>query len=141
MGVTMVRQNPTMAAAWLAAFLLAAGAAGAQQFQMVSDGADGVWVLDEGSGAVSWCRLVTAPGAKLIDVFGADAQVRETPARPAQPRCEAVRGPSGTAGELPYDLLALLDDPDLHDYDGYLPWRDRMGWRRFRGDVGARGRY
>jgi hypothetical protein len=141
MGATMVRQNPTMAAVALA-LVLAGGAAGAQQFQMVSDGQDGVWVLDEGSGAVSWCRLVTAPGAKLVDVFGADVHVREAPARPGRPRCEEVRGPSATAGEPPLDVLTFFDDPGLYDYDGYLPWRERMGWRRFRGDVGVgRGRY
>ena len=96
----MVRQNPTMAAAWLA-IVLAAGAAQAQPFQIVSDGTDGVWMLDEASGEVSWCRLVTRPGAKLIDVFGADVQVREARERPARPECEVVRGPSATSGGVP----------------------------------------
>jgi hypothetical protein len=135
----MVRQKPTMIAAVLA-IGIAAGAAEAQPFQMVSDGADGTWVLDEGSGAVTWCRLVTAPGAKLIDVFGADAQVRETPARPAEPRCEQVRGPSATADRLPLDVLALLDGYDSDGYDPvYAPWwGNNFGWRRHPGDVGGR---
>jgi len=132
----MVRENPTVIAAVLA-IGLAAGVAEAQPFQMVSDGADGTWVLDEGSGAVSWCRLVTQPGAKLIDVFGADAQVRETPTRPAQPECEQVRGPSVTS--VPLDELALYDGSDSYGYDSeYAPWWGGMRWRwRDRGDVGG----
>ena len=137
MGVTMVRQNPTMAAALLAAALAAAPAA-AQPFQIASDGSDGVWVVDESSGAVSWCRLVTPPGAKLIDVFGADAQVREAPARAAEPQCEQVRGPSATA-DLPGDLLALFEDADAYGDDAeYAPWWGQMRERwRDRGDVGG----
>jgi hypothetical protein len=134
MGVTMVRQNPTMAAALLAAALAGAPAA-AQPFQLASDGSDGVWVLDEASGALSWCRPVTPQGAKLVDVFGADAQVREAPARPAEPRCEQVRGPSATGGLLPAELLALFEDDNDAEY---APWwgqtRDR--WLG-RGDVGG----
>ena len=136
MGVTMVRKNPTMAAAALG-LMLAAGAAAAQQYQMVSDGSDGVWVLDDSSGAVSWCRLVMPRGAKLIDVFGAESQVREAPPLPARPECEQVRGPSPTADDPTLDVLAVIDDTDfygdLYGYDGYLPRRDRMGLRRFRG--------
>jgi hypothetical protein len=131
----MVRQNPTMIAAVLA-IGLAAGAA-AQPFQMVSDGADGTWVLDEGSGAVSWCRLVTPPGAKLIDVFGADAQVREAAPRPATPECEQVRGPSATDGTR-FDLAALLEAEGSYDAPVYAPWwGNNFGWRRNRGDVGG----
>ena len=109
---------------------------------MVSDGADGVWVLDEGSGAVSWCRLVTPPGAKLIDVFGADAQVREAPPRPARPECETVRGPSATSDRLPLDLLALFEGSDAYGYDDeYAPWwGDMRGRWRDRGDVGGGSR-
>jgi hypothetical protein len=141
MGVTMVRQNPTMAAALLTA-ALAAGPAAAQPFQIASDGSDGVWVVDENSGAVSWCRLVTPPGAKLIDVFGADAQVREAPVRPAEPQCEQVRGPSATANGLPRELLALFEDSYGDDGTEYAPWWGNVGrWER-RGDVGAgRDRY
>ena len=137
----MVRQNPTMAAAWLA-IVLAAGAAQAQPFQIVSDGTDGVWMLDEASGEVSWCRLVTRPGAKLIDVFGADVQVREARERPARPECEVVRGPSATSGGVPYDLLAFFQDQGLYGGGEYAPWWGNMGWRERRGDVGAgRGGY
>jgi hypothetical protein len=132
----MVRQKPIMAAVALG-LMLAAGAAGAQQYQMVSDGSDGVWVLEAESGAVSWCRLATAPGAKVVAVFGADVHVRETPARPALPACEEVRGPSATADDPTVDVLAVIDDTDfygdLYGYDGYLPRRDRIGSRRFRG--------
>jgi hypothetical protein len=135
MGVTMVRQNPTMAAALLAA-ALAAAPVPAQPFQLASDGSDGVWVLDENSGAVSWCRLVTPQGAKLVDVFGADAQVREAPARPAEPRCEQVRGPSATAAQ-PVDLVALFDDSYGDDVE-YAPWWGQMRERWLdRGDVGG----
>ena len=146
----MVRQNPTMAAAWLA-IVLAAGAAQAQPFQIVSDGTDGVWMLDEASGEVSWCRLVTPPGAKLIDVFGADAQVREARERPARPECEVVRGPSATSGGVPYDLLTFFGDQGLYGDAEYAPWWGNMGWRwrdrddvgggSHRGDVGAVRRY
>jgi hypothetical protein len=134
----MVRQNPTMIAALLAT-ALAAGTVEAQQFQMVSDGADGAWVLDEVSGAVSWCRLATRPGAKLVDVFGADAQVREARTLPAEPRCEQVRGPSTTGGTLA-DLAALLEAAESYDDEPlYAPWwGNNFGWRRHPGDVGGR---
>ena len=132
----MVRQNPTMAAAWLAAIVLAAGAAQAQPFQMVSDGADGVWVIDEGSGAVELVPAGDGAGAKLIDVFGADAQVREAPARPARPACETVRGPSATGRRAARPAGAVRGPGTLRLGRVMLPWRDRMFRRRDRGDVG-----
>ena len=150
----MVRQNPAMQGGAVGAMLLALAlgtTAAAQPFEIVSDGADGAWVLDGGSGAVSWCRLVTPPGAKLIDVFGSDVQVREAPARAAEPQCEQVRGPSATA-DLPGDVLALFEDADVYgDEAEYAPWwgqmRDRwlgrgdVGGGSHRGDVGyGRGR-
>jgi hypothetical protein len=94
---------------------------------------------------VSWCRLVTPQGAKLVDVFGAEAQVREAPALPAEPRCEQVRGP-GATGSRPLDVLFADVDADGDDAE-YAPWwgqmRDRWGERgdvgggSQRGDVGA----
>jgi len=132
----MVRQNPAMIAAILATGLVV-GAAEAQPLQMVSDGAGGAWVLDEASGAVSWCGLVMPSGAKLIDVFGADSQVREAPPRTARPQCEQVRGPTVTGG-TPFDLAALLAPPGAYDEPVYAPWwGNDFGWRRHPGDVGG----
>ena len=103
----------------------------------VSDGAGGAWVLDEASGAVSWCGLVMPSGAKLIDVFGADSQVREAPPRTARPACEQVRGPTVT-GAGPIDLAALLAGAGAYGEPVYAPWwGDAFGWRRHPGDVGG----
>ena len=140
----MVRQNPAMIAVMLATGLAAGasvGAAEAQPLQMVSDGAGGAWVLDEASGAVSWCGLVMPSGAKLIDVFGADSQVREAPPRTARPECEQVRGPTVT-GAGPIDLAALLAallaGAGAYGEPVYAPWwGDDFGWRRHPGDVGG----
>lgn len=111
--------------------LALAGAAAAQPFQVVSDGGDGIWVLDGGSGAVSWCRLVAQAGAKVVDVYGVGAEVREAPARPSRPTCELVRAGNGTNGP-PFDLAAFFADPEGWGWTGGAerPWESR-------GDVGA----
>ena len=131
-------------AAAFVVWMALAGAVAAQPFQVVSDGGDGIWVLDVASGEVGWCRLVTPPGAKLIDVFGMDSQVRE--ARPGTPRpaCETVRAGNGAPG-TPFDVAAFFADPEAHGWtEGDLrPWETRgdVGGGSHRGDVGAvRGR-
>ena len=104
---------------------------------MISDGADSVWVIDEGLGRG---RLVPAgDGAgRQADrrLRGRDPGARGAAAAGAA-ACETVRGPSATGG-VPLDLLALFENPGAYGWDGYLPWRDRMFRRRDRGDVGER---
>lgn len=104
--------------------------ASAQPFVVVSDGDAGIWVLDGRSGEVSWCRLVTPAGAKLVDVFGADAQVRDAPPRPPQPECDVVRRGSGEGAD--FDVAAFLDDPEAYGWTG----GDLRSWQT-RGDVGG----
>ncbi len=131
--------------------LWAAGTAAAQPFQAISDGGGGVWVVDRATGAVGWCRLVAAPGAKLVDVFGSDVSVRASAPRPGQPVCDTVRTASGD-GVDPFDRSdflatpegeAWLEDVAGHDDDardgGVSPWQTRgdVGGGTDRGDVGA----
>lgn len=117
-----------------------AGAAEAAPFALAPDGQDGVWVLDEAGGAVSWCRLVTPAGPKLVDVFG-DNAVREGRARAARPECVRVAPGSDDAG--PEALAALLAEDGVADADGrwswpgWLPDRRIVGGRAGRDDVGG----
>jgi hypothetical protein len=84
--------------------LLVPGAAGAQQqFRIVADAQEGAWVLDDQSGGVSRCGMVGAVGPKVIDVFGADAEVREGQALPARPYCQPV-APSGAGYGMSGDI-------------------------------------
>jgi hypothetical protein len=76
--------------------LLAATAQAQQQFRIVADAQEGAWVLDDQSGSVTRCRMVSAAGPKLIDLFGADAEVRE--ARPLPPRPDCVPAAGTGAG-------------------------------------------
>jgi hypothetical protein len=79
------------AAAAALAFMLA-GAAEAAPFRMVSDGPESVWVLDEGSGALNWCRPRAASGPKVIDVFGFGGEAREAAPRSGEPACTLAPG-------------------------------------------------
>ncbi len=142
---------------WLVLLGLALGAAGmaaAQPFQAMGDGGGGVWVVDRTTGAVGWCRLVSAPAAKLIDVFPNDASVRPSEPRPGRPVCDTVRPASGDGPDM-FDGTGFLATPEaqawLDDPAGYgdgardgglSPWQTRndVGGGTTRGDVGARPR-
>ena len=75
--------------------------AAAAPFEAVSDGPDRVWVVDNGSGELTLCRMYAAPGPKVIDVFGGAGTVREAAQRSAEPYCEVVRGAGGYGGATP----------------------------------------
>jgi hypothetical protein len=87
------------------AAVVAAGAAEAAPFRVVSDGPESVWVLDAGSGELVWCRTRAPSGPKVVDVFGAEAQAREATPRRALPVCSVAR--AGEAEE-PQAVRALL---------------------------------
>jgi hypothetical protein len=79
--------------------LLAPVAAGAQQqFRIVADAVEGAWVLDDRAGAVSRCGTAAAVGPKVIDVFGADFEVRQGQELPARPYCRTAPGSAAAAG-------------------------------------------
>ena len=84
---------------------------------------------------------MTPAGAKLIDVFGAESQVREAAPRAARPECEQVRGPSAADGAA-YELAAMLEAVESYDDEPlYAPWwGNNFGWRRHPGDVGGGSR-
>jgi hypothetical protein len=91
-------ENPAGAAGIACALALAPVAAGAQQqFRIVADAQEGAWVLDDQAGAVSRCGMAAAVGPKVIDVFGADSEVRQGQELPARPYCRPAPG-SDAAG-------------------------------------------
>jgi hypothetical protein len=73
--------------------LAVAGGADAAPFSMSADGAGSAWVLDEATGALRVCRTVAAMGPKVLDVFGAVAEVRPGVERAARPTCVVTLGP------------------------------------------------
>lgn len=125
----------------------AVGGAGAAPFALVSDGRDGVWVLDAAGGAVSWCRLVAPAGPKMIDVFGpGDSDVRAAEPRTARPACTlAMPGEGGpdeaTLAALLAGAAGQVGDGQAGDgnwsWPGWLPDARIVGGRAGRGDVGG----
>ena len=86
---------------WLLAAVLGvagfvSGDAGAAPFRMVTDGPESVWVLDAGSGRLTWCRLVTPSGPKVLDVIGPDVQARPETPRRQRPACSVALRPEGS---------------------------------------------
>lgn len=74
----------------LAVALAMAGGAEAGPFSVSADGTGAAWVIDEATGATRLCRTYQGTGPKLLDVFGAGADVRAGMERPARPACEVV---------------------------------------------------
>jgi hypothetical protein len=116
------------------AVVLALGAAEARaaSWSMAPDGQDRVWVLNERSGELKLCSsATTAPGPKLVDVFGGQGTVRETAARPAATACETAWRPTrgnavprqnytGYAMYAPLSGLSTAPWPDGRLPDGPL---------------------
>jgi hypothetical protein len=125
--MTGVEENPGRRRRWglgLAALAVAAlapvqGAAG--PFRIVTDGPESVWVLDAGSGKVTWCRLAAAAGPKVLDVFGNERQVRPETPRRAKPVCSvALRPEPGGEGSVRLGRFGFGSDYDMLDgYGGY----------------------
>jgi hypothetical protein len=70
---------------------LAAGAAQAAPFRIVTDEPGSVWVLDADSGALTRCVSRAAAGAKVLDVFGAGGEARPQTAHAGRTVCTEVR--------------------------------------------------
>jgi hypothetical protein len=87
-----------MLAALALAGAVTAGAEAAP-FRAVSD-AEGLWVLDEESGALKLCRTTATAGPKVLDVFGGAGEARQGKAYPGRPDCVAVARP-GLGGAVP----------------------------------------
>lgn len=79
-----------MRAGVMLATLVLAGGAAAEPYSASVDGTGAVWVLDEASGATRVCRAMVATGPKVLDVFGAGADVRPGMERAARPACVVV---------------------------------------------------
>lgn len=124
------------------AVMLAAAGAEAAPFRVVSDGPESVWVLDEASGALSWCRPVAASGPKVIDVFGFGGEAREGIARSGAPTCTLA---PGTMSPEARTLAAA--GTSVHGMLGGVGWRPGLGlwdagWSaRLRFGYGAAGAY
>jgi hypothetical protein len=97
--MTGVEENPGRRRKWglgLAALAVAAlapvqGTAG--PFRILTDGPESVWVLDAGSGKVTWCRPAAPAGPKVLDVFGNETQLRPETPRRAKPVCSVALRP------------------------------------------------
>jgi hypothetical protein len=87
------------AVALLACLLPGIGAAA--PFRIAPAGDDGAWVLDEATGAVAACRMTAGVGPKIVDVFGAGAEVRPETALPASPECTAMLRGSPSDADVP----------------------------------------
>jgi hypothetical protein len=104
----MLREGALIA---MLAGALAPGLA-AEPFRMAGDTPESVWVVDEMSGRLAWCRTVAGAGPKVIDVFGGDAQARPEAVLPARPDCSVVlraeAWQAGLAGHVPapYDTAS-----------------------------------
>jgi hypothetical protein len=87
--------------AMMVAALVLAGGAEAEPFSMQADGSGSTWVLDEASGETRLCRSVPVAGPKVLDVFGAGADVRPGIERAARTECvivlAAVEAPTAPA--------------------------------------------
>jgi hypothetical protein len=110
------------------AAIVVAGAAEAEPFRVVSDAPESVWVLDAASGELVWCRLRAPSGPKVVDVFGAEAQARETTPRRRVPDCSVaqagetedprvVRAMLGYGGDAGYGYFGDYDAE--RSYGGY----------------------
>ena len=88
--MSKVMENLTGIAVAAMVALGATGAAAAP-FRVVSDAPDSVWVLDAGSGELTWCRQVVPGGPKIVDVFGDEAQARDATPRRGVPTCSVVQ--------------------------------------------------
>jgi len=71
----------------MAVALMAAGGAQAEPFSVAPDGTGSAWVIDAATGATRLCRAAPATGSKVLDVFGAGADVRPGMGRAARPYC------------------------------------------------------
>ena len=122
-----MRCMENLAAGVAVALALGAAEGRAASYSMVSDGADKVWVLNERSGEVQLCRSYTAPGPKLVDVFGGQGQVREAAPRAPATVCERVYRPArGSAvprqNYTGYSMYAPMSGLSTAPYpDGRLP--------------------
>jgi hypothetical protein len=124
--MTEVVENPTGRwrlglAAVLGLAALAPGGAAAGPFRIVTDGPESVWVLDAGSGELTWCRLVAPSGPEVLDVAGADVQARPATPRRSRPLCSvALRpAPSDDRGRI-LDLFGYSSaDEAGYGSDGY----------------------
>jgi hypothetical protein len=67
---------------------------GAAPFRIVTDAANSVWVLDAGSGELTWCQVKAPAGPRVIDMFGPNSQVRDVPARPSVADCAVAWRPT-----------------------------------------------
>ena len=85
-----IMQNLAGAVLVTAAAALAAGAAGAAPYRIVSDGPESVWVLDAASGELVWCQVRAPSGPKVLDLFGDVAEARPPTPRRALPECSGV---------------------------------------------------
>jgi hypothetical protein len=65
----------------------------AASYELVTDTADGVWVLDEASGALRRCRSLTDVGPKVLDVFGGVGEARPERPYPGRTVCEVALRP------------------------------------------------
>lgn len=107
-------EKPAVEAAIVA---LSAGAAQAGPFRVVSDGPESAWVLDAGSGELVWCRLRAPSGPKVVDVFGARAQVRAATPLRRLPECSVARaGKAGNPGLV--RARAMLGGEAGYGYSG-----------------------
>lgn len=91
----------TMRRVVVALALAGAVAAGAEAapYRAVAD-ADGLWVLDEESGALRLCRTRSAAGPKVVDVFAGAGEARPERTYPGRIGCVAVARP-GLDGAVP----------------------------------------
>jgi hypothetical protein len=88
------RRARVLGAAMLGLAALAPAGGWAAPFRIVTDAANSVWVLDAGSGQLTWCQVRAPAGPKVIDMFGPNSQVREVPARPSVPDCSVAWRPA-----------------------------------------------
>jgi hypothetical protein len=127
---------------------LGADAAGAQalgnQYRIAKAGDDSVWVINRGSGEVNWCRNETAPGPKVIDVFGTEAETREGFAREARPVCSLVEASEAAGAAVPRTASISYWSGYTHHHWGGLttrPFKTKVKYTLDGGPVYFGGRW
>lgn len=77
-------------------------------YQIITGGDDGVWLVNERSGAVQFCRLESAQGPKVIDVFAVGSETRPGLERAARPVCSDQL--TEKVDDDPFGLRSFLPD-------------------------------